>query len=75
MINPWGHALDEWGQSFGSDGAGDGGVYHVFPGSAFATAAGYERTLHGMNQGSPKYCGLEAHQALAGMNTDQVGAE
>ena len=59
MINPWGHAIDDWGQSFGTDGAGDGGIYYVFPGSAFASAVGYERTLHGMNPGSPKYCGLE----------------
>jgi glucose/arabinose dehydrogenase/HEAT repeat protein len=59
MCNPWGHAFDDWGQSFGSDGAGDGGVHYVFPGSAFPWAIDYERVLQGMNPGSPKFCGLE----------------
>jgi putative heme-binding domain-containing protein len=59
MVNPWGHAFDDWGNSFQTDGAGAGGIYYVFPGAAFQSAVGYERVLDGMNPGSPKYCGLE----------------
>jgi hypothetical protein len=59
MVNPWGHAFDEWGQSFHTDGAGDGGIHYVFHGAAFPSAVGYERVMHGLNPGSPKYCGLE----------------
>nr|MBA3777082.1 sorbosone dehydrogenase [Betaproteobacteria bacterium] len=59
MVNPWGHAFDDWGQSFFTDGAGAGGIHYVFPGSVFAGANDYERVLNGMNSGSPKYCGLE----------------
>ena len=59
MVNPWGHAFDDWGTSFQTDGAGDGGIYYVFPGAAFASAVGYDRVLNGLNPGSPKYCGLE----------------
>src|SRR5687768_5099334 len=59
MVNPWGHAFDDWGNSFQTDGAGAGGIYYVFPGAAFQSAVGYERVLDGMNPGNPKYCGLE----------------
>jgi putative membrane-bound dehydrogenase-like protein len=65
MVNPWGQAWDEYGQSFSTDGAGGEGIYHSFNGSAYQTAKepvgtnDMERTLHGMNPGSPKYCGLE----------------
>jgi putative heme-binding domain-containing protein len=59
MVNPWGQAWDRFGQSFSTDGAGDGGIYYSFNGSAFQTAVGYDRVLNGMNPGSPKYCGLE----------------
>ncbi|MGB7159924.1 MAG: PVC-type heme-binding CxxCH protein, partial [Tepidisphaeraceae bacterium] len=59
MVNGWGHAFDDWGQSFGTDGAGGDGIYYVFPGSVFQAAVGFERVLNGMNPGSPKYCGLE----------------
>src|SRR5688500_11975423 len=59
MVNPWGHAFDDWGNSFQTDGAGAGGIYYVFPGAALQSAVGYERVLDGMNPGNPKYCGLE----------------
>ena len=65
MVNPWGHAIDRYGQSFSTDGAGGEGIYYTFPGSAFQTAkswdgfADMERILQGMNPGSPKYCGIE----------------
>jgi putative heme-binding domain-containing protein len=58
-VNTWGHAFDHWGRSLVTDGAGGEGIYYGFPGAAYQTAAGTPRILHGMNPGSPKYCGLE----------------
>lgn len=60
-INAWGHAFDKYGQSFVTDGAGGEGINHVVPGAYYATAQGphASRILHGLNPGSPKYCGLE----------------
>ncbi|HEY3787254.1 MAG TPA: sorbosone dehydrogenase, partial [Urbifossiella sp.] len=60
-VNAWGHAFDKYGQSFVTDGAGGEGINHAIPGSYFPTAIGpnAQRTLHGLNPGSPKYCGLE----------------
>jgi len=59
FINPWGHELDAYGQSFATDGAGGEGINYVVPGAAFPTAVGVPRILHGLNPGSPKYAGLE----------------
>ncbi|MDF1823803.1 MAG: hypothetical protein P1U68_04125 [Verrucomicrobiales bacterium] len=59
LINPWGHAFDEWGQSFLTDGAGSQGINYVFPRSVFATSPGASRILTGLNPGQPKHCGLE----------------
>ena len=58
-VNTWGHAFDRWGRSLATDGAGGEGIYHAFPGAAYQAAVGTPRILHGMNPGSPKYCGLE----------------
>lgn len=58
-VNPWGHAIDEWGRSLVTDGAGGEGINLGFPGAAYTTAVGTPRILHGMNPGSPKLCGLE----------------
>ncbi len=60
-INPWGHAFDKYGQSFATDGANGEGINHVIPGGYYPTAQGphTQRTLHGLNPGSPKHCGLE----------------
>lgn len=58
-VNAWGHAFDRWGRSLVTDGAGGEGINYGFPGAAYLTAAGTPRILHGMNPGSPKYCGLE----------------
>lgn len=60
-INSWGHAFDRWGQSLVTDGAGGEGINHAFPGAYFPTAQGpnVQRIMHGLNPGSPKYCGLE----------------
>ena len=59
LINPWGHAFDEWGQAFATDGAGSSGVNYVFPESAHATAVGAAKILDGLNSGTPKNTGLE----------------
>lgn len=58
-VNTWGHAFDRWGQSFVTDGAGGEGINYLVPGAAYPTAFGVARVLHGLNPGSPKYCGLE----------------
>ncbi|MBY0514173.1 MAG: c-type cytochrome, partial [Gemmataceae bacterium] len=60
-VNSWGHAFDRWGQSLVTDGAGGEGINHAIPGSYFPTAIGphAQRIMHGLNPGSPKYCGLE----------------
>ena len=58
-VNTWGHVFDRWGRSLATDGAGGEGIYYAFPGAAYQTAVGTPRILHGMNPGSPKYCGLE----------------
>ena len=59
LVNPWGHAFDRWGQSFETDGAGSSGITYTFPGAAHRTAHGAKRVLPELNQGTPKYCGLE----------------
>ena len=59
LVNPWGHAFDQWGQSFMTDGAGSQGINFVFPRSVFATSPGASRILTGLNPGQPKHAGLE----------------
>jgi len=59
FANPWGHVFDNDGQSFITDGAGNEGINHIFPGSVSAHSPGEGRWLVGMNPGSPKHCGLE----------------
>jgi putative heme-binding domain-containing protein len=58
-INSWGHQFDRYGQSLVTDGAGGEGINHGIPGAYYMTAVGATRILHGMNPGSPKYCGIE----------------
>jgi putative heme-binding domain-containing protein len=60
-VNSWGHAFDKYGQSLVTDGAGGEGINHAIPGAYYLTSQGphAQRVLHGMNPGSPKYCGLE----------------
>ena len=59
LVNPWGHAFDEFGQSFMTDGAGGDGINFVFPRSVFKTSPGATRVLSGLNPGQPKHCSLE----------------
>ncbi|WP_152052135.1 PVC-type heme-binding CxxCH protein [Tautonia marina] len=57
FVNPWGHHYDRFGQNFATDGAGFEGVAHVVPGASYTAISNPERFLHGLNPGSPKYCG------------------
>jgi len=59
LINPWGHAFDEWGQSFLTDGAGSEGINFVFPRAVFRSSPGASRVVSGLNPGQPKHCGVE----------------
>ncbi|MDH5399659.1 MAG: hypothetical protein OEX02_16025, partial [Cyclobacteriaceae bacterium] len=59
LINPWGEAFDQWGQSFATDGAGFSGVNYTFPQSAHATAVGATSVLDGLNSNAPKYTASE----------------
>ena len=63
LVNQWGHHIDEYGQSFATDGAGGAppnGIFYVLPGGMYATYAGARRTLGSISPGSyPKFCGLE----------------
>jgi putative heme-binding domain-containing protein len=59
LCNPWGHHYDQWGQSFGTDGAGGEGINYLFPGTVMFTTPGAKRIVPGLNPGSPKHCGLE----------------
>ncbi len=59
FVNPWGHAINEFGQSLVTDGAYFEGINYTFPGAVFVTSPGATRWLSGLNPGSPKHCGLE----------------
>jgi len=59
LVNPWGLAFDQWGQSFATDGAGSSGINYVFPGSAHRTAVGAANVLPGLNSSTPKYTSAE----------------
>ncbi len=63
LCNPWGHTIDKWGQSFGTDGAGGEGIHYLVPGAMYTHFPTGERLLTGLNQGAPKYC---AHEILTG---------
>ncbi|MCE9565897.1 MAG: c-type cytochrome [Planctomycetes bacterium] len=60
-VNAWGHAFDKYGQSIVTDGAGGEGINHAIPGGYYMTSQGphVQRIMHGLNPGSPKYCGVE----------------
>ena len=63
MTNPWGHTIDRWGQSFGTDGAGGQGIHYLVPGATLINFPSGERFLNGLNNGHPKYCG---HEIISG---------
>lgn len=57
-INPWGHSINYWGQSFESDGAGTG-FGHSFPNSVFRASPGETIALPALTPKRPKSSGLE----------------
>ena len=57
-VNPWGHAVSYWGQSFESDGAGTG-FGHSFPNSVFRDSPGESQTLPTLTPNRPKASGIE----------------
>ncbi|MFO0911704.1 MAG: PVC-type heme-binding CxxCH protein [Pirellulales bacterium] len=59
LVNPWGTAWDDYGQTFATDGAGGDGINFIFPGFVGVTSPGARRVLNGLNPGKPKLCGLE----------------
>ena len=65
LVNSWGHAIDEYGQSFATDGASSaepwrGGLNWAIPQSMFLTYERARRICDSVSSGSyPKFCGLE----------------
>ncbi len=59
MCNPWGHAFDRWGNSFGTDGAGGDGIHYLVPGFTYPHFPSGEKHFPGLNPGNPKYCANE----------------
>ena len=59
MVNPWGYAVNQWGQGFGTDGAGGQGPHYAFPGAAFHTAVGAHRLIRGLVPGKPNNTAAE----------------
>jgi hypothetical protein len=58
--NPWGHAWDDYGNSFFTDGAGFQGVSYCVPGAMYFTYAGARRELQSISPGNyPKFASLE----------------
>ena len=57
-VNPWGHSVSYWGQSFESDGAGTG-FGHSFPNSVFMASPGESLALPSLTPKSPKASGIE----------------
>ena len=60
LVNSWGHILDDFGQSFATDGAGGEGINWVIPQAMYVTYAGGRRIMNSVSPGSyPKFCSLE----------------
>src|SRR5438105_4439689 len=63
LVNCWGHHVNDFGQSFATDGAGGAppnGIFYVMPGAMYSTYEGARRILGSISAGSyPKFCGLE----------------
>jgi len=57
-INPWGHSVSYWGQTFEADGAGTG-FGHSFPNSVIMTSPGEPQSLPSLTPKSPKASGIE----------------
>jgi putative heme-binding domain-containing protein len=60
LCNTWGHAMNDEGQSFMSDGCGNTGITWGFPGGVFVHSEGAKYISPSISKGSyPKFCGLE----------------
>jgi putative heme-binding domain-containing protein len=60
LWNPWGHAWDDHGESFLTDGAGFNGISWAFQGSVFNPSEGARKTMQSISPGNyPKFAGLE----------------
>jgi putative heme-binding domain-containing protein len=60
LWNPWGHAWDEFGNDFLTDGAGFNGISWTFPGAVFNPSEGARKTMPSISPGNyPKFAGLE----------------
>ena len=60
LVNSWGHIVDDFGQSFATDGAGGEGINWVMPQAMYFTYAGARRIINSVSPGSyPKFCSLE----------------
>lgn len=60
FVNAWGHDIDDFGQSFVTDGAYFGGLNYGLPGAMYVTYSGARRILDSISGGGyPKFCGLE----------------
>jgi len=60
FCNPWGHAFDEFGESFVTDGAGGQGISFGIRDATYSTYASMRRELKSVSPGAyPKFCGLE----------------
>ena len=57
-VNPWGHSVSYWGQSFESDGAGSG-FGHSFPNAVFRASPGESQSLSVLTPNRPKASGIE----------------
>src|SRR4030095_9828166 len=60
LWNPWGHAWDDHGESFLTDGAGFNGISWAFQGAVFNPSEGARKTMQSISPGNyPKFAGLE----------------
>ncbi len=60
LVNGWGHQIDDFGQSFLTDGAGYQGIVWGMPGATYFTLAPVRRFADGASPGRyPKFCGIE----------------
>lgn len=57
-VNPWGHSVSYWGQSFESDGAGNG-FGHSFPNAVFRASPGESLSIPVLTPKRPKASGIE----------------
>jgi putative heme-binding domain-containing protein len=57
--NPWGHAFDEYGNSFVTDASYDGGPFDAFPGAVYWDYAAGRKTVPIDRPRQPQFAGAE----------------